>query len=76
MGFRLIIIPHKVKQEMLLPIICLIIGYLEHQMFVTKIDSIKVWIHIKEAFNDQTWAEAMNIEIEALQKYNTRDIAD
>ncbi|CAL2270835.1 unnamed protein product [Prunus armeniaca] len=44
--------------------------------FVTRINSIKIPTRVEEAFNDPKWAEAMNIEIEALQKNNTWDIVD
>ncbi|CAL8134773.1 unnamed protein product [Prunus armeniaca] len=39
-------------------------------------DSIKIPTRVEEAFNDPKWAEAMNIQMEALQKNNTWDIVD
>ena len=48
----------------------------ECKAFVTRMDSIKISTRVEEAFNDPKWAEAMNIEMEALQKNNTRDILD
>ncbi|CAL8088305.1 unnamed protein product [Prunus armeniaca] len=39
-------------------------------------DNIKIPTRVEEAFNDPKWAEAMNIEMEALQKNNTWDIVD
>ncbi|CAL2227907.1 unnamed protein product [Prunus armeniaca] len=39
-------------------------------------DNIKIPTHGEEAFNDPKWAEAMNIEMEALQKNNTWDIVN
>ncbi|CAL2276240.1 unnamed protein product [Prunus armeniaca] len=44
---------------------------LECKAFVTRMDSIKIPTHVEEAFKDPKWAEAMNIEMEALQKNNT-----
>ncbi|BFG30843.1 hypothetical protein CerSpe_171170 [Prunus speciosa] len=48
----------------------------ECKVFVTRMDSIKIPTRVDEAFNDPKWAEAMNIEMEALQKNNTWDIVD
>ncbi|KAI5333659.1 hypothetical protein L3X38_023791 [Prunus dulcis] len=48
----------------------------ECKAFVTRIDNIKIPTRVEEAFNDPKWAEAMNIEMEALQKNNTWDIVD
>ncbi|CAL8999864.1 unnamed protein product [Prunus brigantina] len=48
----------------------------ECKAFVTKMDSIKISTHVEEVFSDPKWAEAMNIEMEALQKNNTWDIVD
>ncbi|CAL9019584.1 unnamed protein product [Prunus brigantina] len=48
----------------------------ECKAFVTRMDSIKISTRVEEAFNDPKWAEAMNIEMEALQKNNTWDIVD
>ncbi|CAL2259304.1 unnamed protein product [Prunus armeniaca] len=48
----------------------------ECKAFVTKMDNIKIPTRVEEAFNDPKWAEAMNIEMEALQKNNTWDIVD
>ncbi|CAL2264877.1 unnamed protein product [Prunus armeniaca] len=39
-------------------------------------DSIKIPTHVEDVFSDPKWAEAMNIEMEALQKNNTWDIVD
>ncbi|CAL8161767.1 unnamed protein product [Prunus armeniaca] len=49
---------------------------LECKAFVTKMDSIKIPTHVEDVFSDPKWAEAMNIEMEALQKNNTWDIVD
>ncbi|CAL2232369.1 unnamed protein product [Prunus armeniaca] len=43
----------------------------ECKAFVTKMDSIKISTCVKETFNNPKWREAMNIEMEALQKNNT-----
>ncbi|KAI5350064.1 hypothetical protein L3X38_002955 [Prunus dulcis] len=76
-GFHLIVTLRKAKRDMLLPIMCLITGYLlSAKHFVTRMDSIKISTRVEEAFNDPKWAEAMNIEMEALQKNNTWDIVD
>ncbi|CAL9024718.1 unnamed protein product [Prunus brigantina] len=48
----------------------------ECKAFVTRMDSIKIPTRVEEAFNDPKWAEAMNIEMEVLQKNNTWDIVD
>ncbi|BBN67319.1 transposable element gene [Prunus dulcis] len=48
----------------------------ECKAFVARMDSIKIPTRVEEAFNDPKWAEAMNIEMEALQKNNTWDIVD
>ncbi|CAL2257035.1 unnamed protein product [Prunus armeniaca] len=40
----------------------------ECKAFVTRMDNIKIPTRVEEAFNDPKWAEAMNIEMEALQK--------
>ncbi|KAI5328413.1 hypothetical protein L3X38_027810 [Prunus dulcis] len=58
---------HYVMDHMLSP---------ECKAFVARMDSIKISTRVEEAFNDPKWAEAMNIEMEALQKNNTRDILD
>ncbi|CAL8992128.1 unnamed protein product, partial [Prunus brigantina] len=52
-------IAHYVSDHRLVP---------ECKAFVTRMDNIKIPTHVKEAFNDPKWAEAMNIEMEALQK--------
>ncbi|CAL8119743.1 unnamed protein product [Prunus armeniaca] len=43
----------------------------ECKAFVTRMDNIKIPTRVEEAFNYPKWAEAMNIEMEALQKNNT-----
>ncbi|CAL2270507.1 unnamed protein product [Prunus armeniaca] len=48
----------------------------ECKAFVTRMDNFKIPTRVEEAFNDPNWAEAMNIEMEALQKNNTWDIVD
>ncbi|CAL2257550.1 unnamed protein product [Prunus armeniaca] len=48
----------------------------ECKAFVTRMDGIKISTRVEEAFNDPKWAEAMNIEMEVLQKNNTWDIVD
>ncbi|CAL8152793.1 unnamed protein product [Prunus armeniaca] len=48
----------------------------QYKVFVTIMDSIKISTRVEEAFYDPKWAEAINIEIEVLQKNNTWDIVD
>ncbi|CAL9030740.1 unnamed protein product [Prunus brigantina] len=48
----------------------------ECKAFVTIMDNIKIPTRVEETFNDPKWAEAMNIEMEALQKNNTWHIVD
>lgn len=65
-GFHLIVIHHKTKQDMLLPKLSP-----ECKAFVARIDNIKIPTHVEETFNDPKWAEDMNIEMKALQENNT-----
>ncbi|KAI5328449.1 hypothetical protein L3X38_027846 [Prunus dulcis] len=60
-------IAHYVTDHMLSP---------ECKAFVARMDSIKISTRVEEASNDPKWVEAMNIEMEALQKNNTCDIVD
>ncbi|CAL8164228.1 unnamed protein product [Prunus armeniaca] len=46
---------------------------LECKAFVTRIDSINISTCVDKAFNNPKWTEAVNTEIEALQKNNTWD---
>ncbi|KAI5314324.1 hypothetical protein L3X38_043500 [Prunus dulcis] len=61
------VIAHYVSDHRLSP---------ECKAFVTRMDSIKIPTRVEEAFNDLKWLEAINIEMEALQKNNTWDIVD
>ena len=47
---------------------------MQHQSFLSAIDSIKILTSVQEALKDENWVRAMNEEMKALEKNETWDI--
>lgn len=49
---------------------------MQHQSFISAIDSIRVPTSVQEALKDKNWIQAMNEEMHALEKNGTWDIIE
>jgi len=47
---------------------------MQHQSFLSTIDFIRILTSIQEALKDENWVRAMNEEMGALEKNETREI--
>ena len=50
--------------------------FVQHQSFISAIDSIRVPASVQEALKDKNWIQAMNEEMHALEKNGTWEIIE
>ena len=49
---------------------------LQHQSFISAIDSIRIPTTVQEALKDKNWVQAMNEEMRALEKNGTWEVVE